>query len=76
MQNLERFSEAISEYSKVIAHGDNMYIEEAEWYRSLCYMKSGKKDLAKTELLAIVNRNGFYKNDAKAVLRRLKVTLK
>jgi len=76
MHNLEKYSDAIANYSKVIDNGDNMYIEEAEWYRSLCYVKLNDKVKAKQELLAIVNKNGDYKHDAKAVLRRIKFSMK
>jgi hypothetical protein len=70
LQNLEKFEEAIPEYSKVIEHGDNMFVEEAEWYKALCYLKLERKDLAKEQLLAIINRNGYYANNAKAILKR------
>jgi len=72
LQKLNNFEEAITDYSQVINHADNLFVEEAEWYRSLCYMKLGNKLQAKQELLAIVNRNGYFKQNAKAVLRRLK----
>jgi tetratricopeptide (TPR) repeat protein len=70
LQNLERFEEAIPQYSKVIEHGDNMFVEEAEWYKALCYLKLERKDLAKEQLVAIINRNGYYANNAKAILKR------
>ncbi len=75
-QNLDRIKEAVDSYSQVILHGDNLFIEEAEWYRSLCYLKIGDKIKAKNELLAVIERKGHYEKDAKAVLRRLKYTLK
>ncbi len=71
-QKMDKFKDAIVDYSLVINHGDNLFIEEAEWYRSLCYMKLGNSLQAKQELLAVVNRNGYFKQDAKTVLRRLK----
>ncbi len=72
LQKLNNFEEAIADYTLVINHADNLFVEEAEWYRSLCYMKLGNKLQAKQELLAVINRNGYFKQDAKAVLRRLK----
>jgi len=74
-QKLDNYTEAISNFSQVINHGDNMFIEEAEWYRSLCYMKIGDRAQATQELLGIVEKKGYFKDDAKAVLRRLKFTL-
>ena len=75
-QNLNRINEAINAYSEVIKHGDNLFVEEAEWYRSLCYLKTGDKIKAKNELLAVIERKGHFEKDAKAVLRRIKYTLK
>jgi tetratricopeptide (TPR) repeat protein len=75
-QNLEKFEMAIPEYSKVIEHGDNMFIEEAEWFKSLCYIGMGEKKKAKEQLLAIIERKGFYEQDAKAVLRKIRYSFK
>jgi tetratricopeptide (TPR) repeat protein len=76
MQNLNEIEAAVSKYTEVIKHGDNLFVEEAEWYRSLCYIKLGKKEKAKQELLAVIKRNGLFENDAKAVLRKLKYSYK
>ena len=75
-QNLKVYDKAIAEYTKVINHGNNMFIEEAEWYRALCYLKLNKEADSKRELLAVVNRNGYFEKDAKAILRRLKYSFK
>ena len=75
-QNLDDFNAAILEYSKVITHGNNMFIEEAEWYKSLCYLKLNNKLEAKQELVAVIDRKGHYEKDAKAILRRLRYSFK
>jgi tetratricopeptide (TPR) repeat protein len=75
-QRLEKLDDAIAGYTKVINHGDNLFVEESEWYRSLCYLKTGDKERAKTELLAVIERKGHFENDAKAVIRRLKYSMK
>jgi hypothetical protein len=36
----------------------------------LCYLKLERKELAKEQLIAIINRNGYYANNAKAILKR------
>ncbi len=76
LQKLGKLEEAITEYSKVINQGDNQYIEEAEWYRSLCYLGLGNLNEAKKELIAVIDKKGYYKDDAKAVIRRLKYSIK
>ena len=76
LQQLEKFKEALPEYNEVIRHDNNTYIEEAEWNRALCLIKLGEIDKAKLQLIAIVNKNSFYRNDANAILRRLKISFK
>lgn len=75
-QNLQNYSDAIKEYQKVIDHANNMYIEEAEWYKALCYIKLNRSKEATRELIAVIDRKGHYEREAKAVLRRLKYTSK
>ena len=75
-QNLNQYDKAIEAYTRVIDHGDNLFIEEAEWYKSLCYLKLNQKNKAKNELLAVIERKGHYENDAKAIVRKLKYTIK
>jgi tetratricopeptide (TPR) repeat protein len=75
-QNLNDFENAIKEYSEVIKHGDNLFVEEAEWYRSLCYLKLNNNEEAKKELVAVIERKGHYEKDAKAIIRRLKYSFK
>ena len=76
LQNMELFSKAIPEYKMVIKQGENYFIEEAEWNMTLCYLKLGKRNIAKNQLQAIINKNGYYKNEAKATLRRLKYSFR
>jgi hypothetical protein len=76
LQGLEKYNSAIVEYSKVINHGDNLFVEEAEWYRSLCYLKLKNYEKSRTELLAVIERKGHFENDAKAIIRRLKYSFK
>lgn len=75
LQNLNNYDGAVESYTKVINHGDNLFIEEAEWYRCLCYLKLENYEKLKMELLAVIQRKGHFENDAKAVIRRLKYSL-
>lgn len=75
-QNMDSLENAITAYTKVIKHGNNLFVEEAEWYKSLCYVKMNKKAEAKFELLAVIDRKGYYESDAKAILRKLKYSFK
>ena len=76
LQNMNNFQDAIAGYTNVINHGDNLFVEEAEWYRSLCYLKLGNYEKANLELLAVIDRKGHFEKDAKAVIRRLSYSIK
>jgi tetratricopeptide (TPR) repeat protein len=76
LQEMRKYNEAISQYNKVIEHGDNNFIEEAEWHRSYCYIKLEEWDTAKEQLLAIIERKGYYADDASAILRKLRYSLR
>jgi tetratricopeptide (TPR) repeat protein len=76
LQDIGKYREAISEYTQVINQGDNTFIEEAEWYKSYCYLKLEEWDEAKEQLLAIIEKKGYFENDAKAILRRLRYSFK
>ena len=76
LQKLGDYKQAIFGYNEIVANGDNLFVEEAEWYRSLCYLKTGDVWEAKQQLLAVINRKGFYADDAKTILRRLRYSLK
>jgi anti-sigma factor RsiW len=75
-QKLNKMDLAIENYTKVIEHGNNLFVEEAQWYRTLCYLRQNEKVKAKEELLAVINRKGYYEQDAKAILRKLRYKLK
>ncbi len=75
-QNLNEFGKAIDEYTKVIDDGNNLFVEEAEWYKSLCYLRLNQPMEAKNELLAVIDRKGYYEQDAKAIIRKLKYSIK
>ena len=75
-QENAEYEKAITYYEKVLKHGDNMFVEEAQWKKGLCLVKVGKNDLAKQQMQAVINRNGYYKGDAKAVLRKLKYSVR
>ena len=74
-QNLGEFDQAIKEFTKVINHGNNLFIEEAEWYKSLCYLRLDQKQEAKNELMAVIDRKGYYEKDARAIIRKMKFSI-
>ncbi len=70
---MEKYKEAIPEYNQVINKEIILILEEAEWNKSLCYLKMGDKENARQNLEGIINRNGYYKKDAKDNIETFKV---
>jgi len=63
---------AIGEYKSVISDGNSLFVGLAEWYLSLCYLRTGEIENARQHLLAIVERKDHYAKDAQTALRRIK----
>lgn len=68
---IHEYENAGSSFNKVINDKFNLYIEQAEWYLSLCYMITGQDDKAVKLLEKIVAENSFNTREAKKILRKL-----
>ncbi|HPE85721.1 MAG: hypothetical protein PHU97_09880 [Bacteroidales bacterium] len=68
----EKYDKAIEAFNYIIENNDNLYVEHAEWYLALCYLKQEKTSEARIQLLRIANEeDGFYKADAEKILEKL-----
>lgn len=69
---IRNYPEAEESFVKVIDDNKNLYIDHAQWYLSLCYIKTDEREKA-TELLAIIEKSkSIYNKNAKKILRNLK----
>jgi tetratricopeptide (TPR) repeat protein len=68
----QQYPEAKQSFADVISDNNNLFIETAEWYLALCYVKTNEKNEAIQHLEAIKNEDGIYKNEARKILRKLK----
>lgn len=66
------YPDAETSFRKVILNNNNLYIEDAEWYLALCYIKTNASTEARKQLLIIKNSGSIHKNDAEKILRKLK----
>ncbi|MFA9389833.1 MAG: tol-pal system YbgF family protein [Prolixibacteraceae bacterium] len=71
-QQLNEFNFAIHSYQKVIDEKDNLFIEQAEWYMALCYLRTDESKKAYSTFNKIITNNGYYKKDAKEIIKKLK----
>lgn len=72
LQETGKYNKAISEYQEVIAQKDNLFVEQAQWFVALCFLKTNEEEKAYRQFTEIAKQEGYYQNKAKAVLRKLK----
>lgn len=70
-QELGEYGRAISSFSDVIRHGDNLLVEQSQWYIGLCYLRLDERERAAREFRKIVSGNGYYRDQSKKILRQL-----
>jgi|WetSurMetagenome_2_1015567.scaffolds.fasta_scaffold117920_2 hypothetical protein len=66
------FQNAETAFQKIISDNNNLYVEHAEWYLSLCYLKSDQTDKAVSQLNKIAgNENNFHQQEALTLLKKI-----
>lgn len=68
---IENYNKANNSFQKVISHNDNLFIEQAEWYLALCYLKTGEQEKANLQFGKIITENSLYKEEAEDILNKL-----
>jgi tetratricopeptide (TPR) repeat protein len=71
LMELGSYEKAIENFKSIIEHNDNLFIDQAEWYMSLSYIKTNRIEDAKKILLNIVKENTKYKNESLSLLKDL-----
>jgi tetratricopeptide (TPR) repeat protein len=70
-QELGEYNRAISSFSEVVRHGDNLLVEQSEWYIGLCYLRIDERQKAMNQFKSIVSKNGFYGEQSSKLLKKL-----
>jgi len=68
---IHNYPEAKGAFSKVIDHKNNYYIDHAQWYLALCYIKTDEKMKAIEQLAVIEKSKTIYRKDARKILKSL-----
>lgn len=72
LQEKGKYSSAISEYKTVIDNKDNLFTEQAQWYTGLCLIQTNENKKAYKQFKKIAESNGFYKQKATDILKKIK----
>jgi tetratricopeptide (TPR) repeat protein len=67
-----KYLKASKSFSSVIRQNDNLFIEQAEWYLGLCYLKINKTSSAKAIFTKIADSKSFYQDKANSLIKNLK----
>jgi len=68
----KNYAKAIDNLTYVVTQNDTAFVEHAEWYLSLCYLKTNQINQATLLLHKIANSTTFYKIMAADILKKLK----
>ena len=74
ISNIEtkNYDNSIKAFNTIIKQNDNLYIEHAEWYLGLCYLKNNQKDKAIDQFVVVAsNPDNFHRQEAKNILDKL-----
>lgn len=69
---VRNYPDAGKSFAKVINNNDNLFIEDAQWYLALCYLKTDESAKAKEMLTEIKDSYSIHSRNAKTILRKMK----
>ena len=65
------YKRAISSFQIILDNNNNLFLEQSEWYKGLCYLKLGENIKATDLFTTIKNSNSLYQKDAEDILQKL-----
>jgi tetratricopeptide (TPR) repeat protein len=66
-----KYNEAVSSFQLIIDHHRNLYVDQANWYLAICYLKMYQDDKARQLLKKIVEEDGSFKKQARDILKKM-----
>lgn len=66
------YGKAKESFQSVLDHNDNLFIEQAEWYKALCLLKLEENNEAIKLFTSIENSNSLFKVQASEILQSIK----
>jgi len=69
---VEKYRQANNSFSKVVNDKDNLFVEQAKWYMSICYVKIGDFDRSLYLLEDLKSESLYYRNQSEKLILKLK----
>jgi tetratricopeptide (TPR) repeat protein len=68
----KKYDNSICAFTTIINHNDNLYVEHAEWYSGLCYLKNNQVKKATDQFQMVAsNPDNFHRQEAISILEKL-----
>jgi tetratricopeptide (TPR) repeat protein len=68
----KNYNNSIKAFNTIITQNDNLYIEHAQWYLGLCYLKNNQKEKAIDQFVVVAsNPDNFHRQEATNILEKL-----
>ncbi len=68
----EDYPLAQKSFTEVVTDNDNFYIEDAQWYLALCYIRTDERSKAIEQLTLIKNSESIYSKHAGKILKKIR----
>lgn len=68
---IQEYPKANKNFTRVLEHKNNLFVEQSEWYLGICYLMTNEREKAKVSFRSIAKGNSFYRTKAKEILNKL-----
>ncbi len=68
---VSNYPEAKISFKTVIDDNNNLYIDHAQWYLGLCYIKTGEMEKAREQMTVIENSESIHSKEARKILNTM-----
>jgi tetratricopeptide (TPR) repeat protein len=68
---VEKYQKATHSFQTIITDNNNLFIEQAEWYLAMCYLKTDENKKAKELLDELIKKESYYKEMARKIKNEL-----
>jgi len=69
---IQKYKQANESFEDVVDDKDNLYLDQARWYMSMCHIRLGNLEEARDMLLTLADESEYYKDKARKVERNLR----
>jgi tetratricopeptide (TPR) repeat protein len=68
---IQQYKKANKSFEEVVEDKDNLYLDQARWYLSMCHIRLGNIEEARNTLQALADESEYYRDKARKVERQL-----